>query len=213
MRDQIKAAATELITRRGYHAVTFREIAEAVHTTRANMHYHFGSKDQLIEEVVEDYAAETVAFYRSTFTAGQLTLHQKMMRIKDFLQARYQQFNPDGSTSDPWSLAARLRSDWEALSPKMKATLRHFTAENETCIRIGVALAVSSGELRADTPQEQVSLLLGINILYAQNVTRDTQSFEGVTRLWEATLSAIQTAYGAVEPERPNVAEAAGSNR
>ncbi|MDX8356475.1 helix-turn-helix domain-containing protein [Sphingopyxis terrae] len=196
MREKIKAAATELITRRGYHAVTFREIAEAVQTTRANMHYHFGSKDQLIEEVMEDYAAETVAFYRATFTAGDLTLHQKMMKIKDFLEARYRRFNPDGLTSDPWSLAARLRSDWEALSPKMKATLRNFTTENETCTRIGVALAVSSGELRADTPQEEVSLLLGTNIVYAQNVTRDTRSFEGVTRLWEATLSVIAAAYG-----------------
>ena len=55
MRDKIKLAATDLITRRGYHAVTFREIAEAVKTTRANMHYHFGSKDQLIEEVWDEH--------------------------------------------------------------------------------------------------------------------------------------------------------------
>lgn len=196
MRDRIKDAAVDLITRRGYHAVTFREIAEAVSTTRANMHYHFGSKDKLIEEVLADYAAVTVDFYRSTFTAPGISLREKMHRVRALLKERYDRFNPDGTTSEPWSLSARLRSDWEALSPEMKAVMRKFTAENDVSIRIGVALAVSSGELRPNTPQESVALLLANNILYAANVTRDTQSFEYLNRLWDATLDAIEGAYG-----------------
>lgn len=197
MRDKIKSAAVDLITRRGYHAVTFREIAQTVKTTRANLHYHFGSKDKLIEEVLADYAAGTVEFYRTTFTTPQISLREKMQRIRDFLKGRYSHFNPDGSTSNQWSLAARLRSDWEALSPEMKTLMRNFTAENEISVRIGVALAVSSGELREGTPQEDVSLMLVNNILYAANLTRDMQSFDRLTELWDATLDAIEGAYGA----------------
>lgn len=196
MRDRIKGAAVDLITRRGYHAVTFREIAEAVSTTRANLHYHFGSKDKLIEEVLADYASATVDFYRTTFTAPKMTLREKMNKVLALLRERYDRFNPDGLTSDPWSLSARLRSDWEALSPDMKAIMRKFTAENDVSIRVGVALAVSAGELRPDTPQEGVSLLLANNILYAANITRDLQSFDYLVRLWDATLDAIEGAYG-----------------
>jgi AcrR family transcriptional regulator len=167
-----------------------------VATTRANLHYHFGSKDELIEEVLADYAATTTEFYRTTFTAPNISLREKMRRIRDFLKDRYDRFNPDGLTSHPWSLSARLRSDWEALSPKMKSLMRNFTAENEISVRIGVALAVSSGELREGTPQENVSLLLVNNILYAANITRDMQSFDRLVELWEATLDAIEGAYG-----------------
>jgi len=196
LRNNIKDAAVDLITRRGYHAVTFREIAEAVKTTRANLHYHFGNKDKMIEEVLADYTAATTEFYRATFTAPQPSLRNKMRSIKDFLEGRYKHFNPTGLTSDPWSLSARLRSDWEVLSPEMKTLLRNFSAENEIFVRIGVALAVNSGELREDTPQEKVALLLLNNILYAANLTRDTQSFDRLTELWEATLDAIEGAYG-----------------
>lgn len=196
MRDKIKDVSVDLITRRGYHAVTFREIAEVLSTTRANMHYHFGSKDKLIEEVLADYAVVTAEFYRSTFTAPRLSLREKMREIRSFLKKRYDRFNPDGTTSEPWSLSARLRSDWEALSPEMKSIMRKFTAENDVSIRIGVALAVSSGELKADTPQEGVALLLANNILYAANVTRDMESFDALNQLWDATLDAIEGAYG-----------------
>lgn len=195
-RDKIKVVASDLVTMRGYHAVTFREIAEAVKTTRANLHYHFGSKDKLIEEVLADYAAATLDFYRSTFTAPQTSLREKMRRVRDFLKARYNRFNPDGLTSHPWSLSARLRSDWEALSPQMRETMREFSSENDISVRIGIGLAINSGELRADTPQEDVALLLLNNILYAANVTRDTQSFDRLTALWEATMDAIEGAYG-----------------
>lgn len=186
---------------RGYHAVTFREIAEAIETTRANLHYHFGSKDKLIEEVLADYVGLTGEFYRTTFTAPQTSLREKMRRIRDFLKARYNRFNPEGLTSHPWSLSARLRSDWEALSPQMRETMREFSSENDISVRIGIGLAINSGELRADTPQEDVALLLLNNILYAANVTRDTQSFDRVTALWEATMDAIEGAYGGREGE------------
>lgn len=197
LRNKIKIAASDLITRRGYHAVTFREIAEAVNTTRANLHYHFGSKDNMIEEVLADYAAATLGFYRTTFTTPHISLREKMRRVHDFLRGRYDRFNPQGLTSHPWSLSARLRSDWEALSPEMKGTMQRLSSENDISVRIGIALAISSGELRRDTPQEDVALLLGNNILYAANVTRDTQSFDRVTALWEATSDAVEGAYGA----------------
>jgi TetR/AcrR family transcriptional repressor of nem operon len=203
-RDKIKAIASDLVTMRGYHAITFREIAEAIKTTRANLHYHFGSKDKLIEEVLADYVTVTVDFYRTTFTAPQISLREKMRRVREFLKARYQRFNPEGLTSHPWSLSARLRSDWEALSPQMKETMREFSSENDISVRIGIGLAINSGELREDTPQEDVALLLLNNILYAANVTRDTQSFDRLTALWEATLDAIQGAYGAQEGEGSN---------
>jgi len=197
VRDKIKNAAVDLITRRGYHAVTFREIAAVVQTTRANMHYHFGSKDHLIEEVLEDYVDEGIETYRRIFTEPNLRLDQKVAEVVKYLRERFDSFNLEAGTAGPWSLTARLRSDWEALSPAMQATMRRFSGEIETLIGIGVALAVSSGELRPETPQDAVCVQLMTGIIYAANMTRDTQSFDQFPRLMNAMLETIYGAYAA----------------
>ncbi len=197
MRDRLKEVSEELLTKRGYHAVTFREIAEVVSTTRANMHYHFTNKDTLIEEVLADYAEGTLKFHRTVWTNPETTLRQKTYAILDFLHKRFQRFNTDKTETNPWSLTTRLRSDWEALSPKMQEILRDLHREFESLVRIGVSISVRSGELQPNAPEESICIQFTNNILYAASFTRDFQSFERLVDLWEATLSTTEKAYGA----------------
>ena len=70
MRRQIKALARDLLIERGYRGVSFGDIATALDTTRANIHYHFGNKHMLVEEVLEDYVEETLDGLNDRLPAG-----------------------------------------------------------------------------------------------------------------------------------------------
>jgi len=57
-RNQIKAAAQMLFARRGVDGVTVQEIVTAAgQRNNAALHYHFGSKEELIRQMVVDGAA------------------------------------------------------------------------------------------------------------------------------------------------------------
>ena len=53
MKTRIKQAARDLFIQRGLADVSYGDIAEVVNTTRANLHYHFGNKNALIEAVAK----------------------------------------------------------------------------------------------------------------------------------------------------------------
>ncbi|MFV9453427.1 TetR/AcrR family transcriptional regulator [Rhodococcus sp. NM-2] len=54
-RAQILEAARRLFAERPYSEVSTTELAEAAGVTRANLHYHFGTKRQLYVEVVQQF--------------------------------------------------------------------------------------------------------------------------------------------------------------
>jgi AcrR family transcriptional regulator len=54
-RTQIVAAARKLFAVRPYSEVSTTDLAEAAGVTRANLHYHFGTKRQLFLEVVRTF--------------------------------------------------------------------------------------------------------------------------------------------------------------
>lgn len=196
MRERLMEVAEELLIKQGYHSVSFRDVAEIVNTTRANMHYHFSTKSGLVEAVLEDYTRRTVASYTSIWNNGSTTLEEKINRTIEFMRDRYERYNTDGERSAAWSLTTRLYSDWDALTPKMQESLQYNISEFESLVRIGVALAVREGELLPETPQDMVSIQLSNIILQAAHVTRGRYSFSGLVQLWGATWSTIRTAYG-----------------
>ena len=58
-RSAIKAVAEELLVRHGYRGMGYAEIATRLAITRANIHYHFGSKDELIAELFVTRSIQT----------------------------------------------------------------------------------------------------------------------------------------------------------
>ena len=53
-RARIQQVAVELFTEHGYEGTSLREIAECLGVTKAALYYHFRSKDDIIESLVED---------------------------------------------------------------------------------------------------------------------------------------------------------------
>ncbi|MES2098545.1 MAG: TetR/AcrR family transcriptional regulator [Pseudomonadota bacterium] len=197
MREQIKQIAEELLVKHGFRGLNFRQIAEVLNTTRANLHYHFGSKEGLVEEVLDEYATKTMDSYRDVLTNGKTSLRSKSRAIVEMARVRYKRYNPTGDHGNPWSLMTRLRSDSDALNDAMRTRLQAVTTEFEILVRIAVKTAVQSGELRADAPQESITIQFATVIHYQGLVTRDSGKFGRLVDLWEATLDSIEGTYGA----------------
>ncbi len=56
-RHRIRQVAVELFTENGYEATSLREIAERLGVTKAALYYHFKSKDEIIQSLVDDQMA------------------------------------------------------------------------------------------------------------------------------------------------------------
>src|SRR5688572_1877691 len=58
-RGLIVAAADRLFYERGFEHTSFSDIAEAVGISRGNFYYHFRSKDEILDAVIQQRVAET----------------------------------------------------------------------------------------------------------------------------------------------------------
>lgn len=56
-RARIQKAALDLFSDHGYEATSLREIAERLGVTKAALYYHFKTKDEILESLVNDRAA------------------------------------------------------------------------------------------------------------------------------------------------------------
>jgi len=58
-RDHIVEAADQLFYRQGYEHTSFSDIADAVQISRGNFYYHFKSKDEILDAVINVRLANT----------------------------------------------------------------------------------------------------------------------------------------------------------
>jgi TetR/AcrR family transcriptional repressor of nem operon len=58
-RDQIVEAADQLFYHQGYENTSFAHIADAVKISRGNFYYHFKSKDEILDAVIDARIANT----------------------------------------------------------------------------------------------------------------------------------------------------------
>jgi TetR/AcrR family transcriptional regulator, transcriptional repressor for nem operon len=199
LRNKIKQIARELLTRHGYRGLRFQDIAERLAITRGNIHYHFGGKQTLAEEVIVDYVEETLASFRSIWEPSDLTLNEKILRTVEFNKKRYSDFNSLSRTGEPWSLIARMRLDRNLLSPRSSEALADFGVRLHDLMRSGLTTAVEKGELVEDTPIDDLALQLVSVANSAAAITQDAGSFDRLEQLYLGILRVIIHAYGANE--------------
>jgi len=58
-KDKIVGAADELFYQRGFNYTSFADIAKAVNISRGNFYYHFKSKDQILNAVIDLRRSQT----------------------------------------------------------------------------------------------------------------------------------------------------------
>ncbi|AJZ56937.1 bacterial regulatory s, tetR family protein [Paraburkholderia fungorum] len=196
MRDNIKEVATQLLIQNGYQGFRFRDIATQLNVTRANVHYHFGNKQQLAEEVIVEYVADALNAYQAIWLDPCSTLDEKINRLKDETKKRYLKYNPTGRTGAPWSLLARMRFERDLLSDKAREAVEMYGERLESVIFEGMAMAVQKKELSPDTPIKDISFQLVTVTNSAGPITQDSGSFDRLEELYCALARIIQHAFG-----------------
>ncbi len=214
MTGAIKNVATELLIKHGYRGLRFGDVAAQLGATRANIHYHFGNKQKLVDEVLDDYVAHTLERFRRVWTDGEASFSDKIGGTAAFNHERYRRFNRDGDDGSPWSLIARMRLDGDVLSETANARLRKFGVKLHADVSAAVEAAKRNGELRADAPVEEITLqLMSITNFSAGPVTQDAGGFARLEQLYLAFSRTVTQAYGSgaegagsVDAPRPVIA-------
>ena len=202
MRDRIKDVATAMLIRNGYQGFRFRDIADRLKTTRANVHYYFGNKKNLCDEVVVDYVDETVRKYEAIWKNPDSTLEDKIIEMIESNRGRYKRYNPKGNTGNPWSLIARMRLERKIIGERARKSLVKFSAVLEHLVPIGVAMAIQKKEIRSDAPVRDVVLQLVAIANSADPITQDAGSFDRLEQLYLAFARIVNHAYGLKKPAR-----------
>jgi TetR/AcrR family transcriptional repressor of nem operon len=81
-RDQIVEAADRLFYRQGYEHTSFADIADVVRISRGNFYFHFKSKDEILDAVIERRLAETGRMLERWEVGGE----GPQDRIRSFIQ-------------------------------------------------------------------------------------------------------------------------------
>ncbi len=202
MRDRIKVVATDLLIRHGYRGVSFGDISPLLETTRANIHYHFGNKQKLLEEVLEDYVDNTLVRFRRIWTDESRSFEEKVEATIAFNRKRYAKFNTGRANGRPWSLIARMRNDNDVIGEYANKALTRFARELSAYITEATGAAIRSGEFEADAPVEDIVVLLASTANSAGPITQDAGDFERLAELYRAFLRTAKAAY-APQPTPP----------
>lgn len=195
MRDEVKRVAIELLLRHGYQGLRFRDIADRLGTSRANIHHHFGNKLNLCEEVIIDYVSSTLESWEANW-CGPKTLEAKIEGMMEANRARYLEFNPTGHTAHPWSLIGRMRLERETISPRARQALVDFGVTLDRLVLTGVSQAIKTGELVPDAPREAIALQLVAVADSAGFITQDGGDFRRLEKLYRSISFIVREAYG-----------------
>jgi AcrR family transcriptional regulator len=197
MRGRIKAVAGDLYVLRGYGGFSFGDIAQALGTTRANIHHHFGSKQRLMAELIDGFAADAERRIGACWVQGEATLAARMQAQLDDLRRFYERFNPAPGERNVWSPVARIRLDLPVLGELGARALERVDRAYELALARAVAQAIDAGELVPQTPGEDIVRILRVTLLSCAPMTQDSGSFAEVERLFAALQRLIVAAWGA----------------
>ncbi|MEX3961164.1 TetR/AcrR family transcriptional regulator [Paraburkholderia sp. EG286B] len=88
MRERLLASATQLFGEQGIAATTMAQIAEAAGVTSAMVHYYFTNREKLLDAVVEERIARSIAFVWESVDSARGDLAQDPHALVEELVAR-----------------------------------------------------------------------------------------------------------------------------
>lgn len=196
MRQQILLVAEDFYVLRGYDGFSFAHIAEAVQTTRANIHHHFGDKLQLMAELIEKFASNAEQRIAHHWTGVDGSFAARMEAQVDDLRVFYNRFNHTPGARNVWSPLSRLRLDLAVLDPLAGHALHRVDLAYDRCLRQAVHDATARGELVTSTPVDDVSRMLRVMLLSCAPMTQDSGNFSEIEKLFATMQRMVFAAWG-----------------
>lgn len=201
VRQQILLVAEDLYVLRGYNGFSFAHIADAVQTTRTNIHHHFGDKRQLVAELIEKFTSSAEQRIALHWTGVEGSFSHRLQAHLEDLRVFYDRFNCKRGDRNVWSPLSRLRLDLAVLGTLAGDALHRVDLAYDRCLRQAVDDAIRNGELVAATPVDDVSRMLRVMLLSCAPMTQDSGNFQEIEKLF-ATMQRMIFAAWAKPPRR-----------
>ena len=152
-RDRIIEQATRLFVSRGYHAMSMREIAEAVGVTKAALYYHFSDKEALFVAVLTASLDRLAAI----LTAARATGRTAREQVREMLNGIFAQL------PEQRAIVRVARQEMAALSQEtLEQFGRLYDAKFVGQVEAILADGVARRELRQLDPRQATWLLMGM---------------------------------------------------
>lgn len=154
---RILDVAEQLVQSRGYNGFSYADIAGELGITKASLHYHFASKAELGEALIERYSAR--------FTQALEKIDSTTPGAGGKLEA-YASLYVDVLRGDRMCLCGMLAAEYQTLPERMHGSVIRFFDHNLTWLAGVLAEGQSDGELSldgspADAAQTVLSALQG----------------------------------------------------
>jgi TetR/AcrR family transcriptional repressor of nem operon len=150
---QILDAAERLVQERGFNGFSYADIASELGVTKAALHYHFASKADLGDALIERYAERF--FAALTSVEGEDTDAVEKLRA-------YAKLYADVFRNDRMCLCGMLAADYATLPDPMRARVVKFFDDNEVWLARVLDEGRAKGTIRFEgSPRPVARTLIG----------------------------------------------------
>ena len=182
--DRILDIAEELVQTRGLNGMSYADISARLGITKASLHYHYPSKAELVQALIDRYARR----FFGALERLEESQTDAAARLRGYARVY-------GSVLERgrMCLCGMLASDYETLSPEAQADVATFFERNTDWLERVIAEGVGEGELAETASPRDAAETLMAGLEGAMLVSRP---FGGTSR-FDAIASSLLAALGA----------------
>jgi TetR/AcrR family transcriptional repressor of nem operon len=137
--QRILDVAERLVQTRGFNGFSYADIAGALGITKASLHYHFPTKAELGQRLIERYEARFLDALGAIYRSG-VDAREKLRR--------YAGIYADVLRANRMCLCGMLASDYATLAKPIKDGVKHFFDRNEDWLVAVLEQGRKAGTLR-----------------------------------------------------------------
>jgi len=191
--ERILDTAEKLVQSRGFNGFSYADIARELDVTKASLHYHFPSKEQLGRALIVRYEA--------AFAQELGAIRQQVSEAPERLR-RYVKLYDAVLRNDRVCLCGMLAAEYVTLPGAMQVQLRRFFRSNERWLAAVLEEGRAAGRLFFEgSARERAGVLLGA--LEGTMLVGRSYSDSRLFRSTAKRLLADLTNDGAAKPSRP----------
>ncbi|MDF1839759.1 MAG: TetR/AcrR family transcriptional regulator [Planctomycetota bacterium] len=175
---QLLDAAQKLVQERGFNAFSYRDLADSVGIRTASIHYHFKTKADLGQGLMERYQARIDKKNASSKS-----------KLKAFI-ALYKQTESIGAIC----LCGSMASDWATLEPGIQKSVAAYLNLSEDWVTRQIKLGVKSGEysIRGKAADSAAGLMASLQGALILSRTRPESSV--ISKVQSSFLGTLEAA-------------------
>jgi TetR/AcrR family transcriptional repressor of nem operon len=181
--QHILAIAQDLVQQRGYSAFSYADIADRLGIRKASIHYHFASKDVLVQALVQRYR-DRFAHMRHAIDQSGIPADQQLIRFAGLYR--------DGLTHQHLCLCGMLSADFTVLPVGVQQDVQAFFAENQHWLEQVVNQGQRSGGITLHASAGAIASHLLATLQGAQFMARcSAESSVGAIAIFDAIIQTL----------------------